>query len=307
MLAETVARLDFLEATTRPVIVCGKSQEDLVTSEVGDRKPLLVLEPEAKNTAPAIAAACLALTADGENPMIAVLAADHVIADPVAFSKATNKAAQLADQGFLVTYGVVPQRPATGYGYIKQGDALEDGCLVEQFAEKPDSETALTYVQEGYLWNSGMFVFRAQHFLEELRAHRPDIAESTKTAVSINDGQVSIDPSMWANVPAESIDYAVMEQTSHAAVVSLDAGWNDLGSWRTLLDIGKRDPDGNVAHGEHILYDTTSTFVRATKPVVTIGVRDLIIVETEDAILVSHKDRTQDVKSAIVDLPDDLR
>lgn len=306
MLAETAARLDYLGTTSRPVIVCGASQAGLVMEQVGDRDPLMILEPEGKNTAPAIAAACIALTATGENPVVAVLAADHVIADPETFAEVTGKAAEMAEQGYLVTFGIVPRDPSTGYGYIKPGSVIDAGFLVEQFAEKPDSQTASEYVKDGFLWNSGMFVFRAGDFLAELSRYRPDIATATAAAVSVTDGHVEIDPTLWAAVPAESIDYAVMEQTERAAVIGLDAGWDDLGSWRTLLDIGPQDANGNVANDTHALFDTTSTLVRATKPVVAIGVTDLIIVETEHAILVSHKDRTQDVKSAIAALPDNL-
>ena len=306
MLSETAARLDVLGTTARPVIVCGASQEELVRSQVGDRDPLLIFEPAGKNTAPAIAAACLALTSKGDNPVVAVLAADHIITDPEAFSVATQQASDLARQGYLVTFGVVPNKPSTGYGYIKPGAKIDSGYKIDRFEEKPDAITAGEYVEAGYFWNSGIFMFRAKDFLRDLRRWRPDIADTTKAALSMSDDNVSIDAAAWEAVPSESIDYAVMEHTEHGAVVALDAGWNDLGSWRTLLDIGTSDSEGNVAHDEHVLFDTSSTFIRATKPVVTIGVQDLIIVETEKAILVSHKDRTQDVEAAIAELPDKL-
>lgn len=306
MVQQTVTRLDALENTGRPIIVCGVSQEELVRDQVGDRDPTIILEPSGRNTAPAIAAACLAVMANGENPVMAVLAADHLITQPDIFAAAAAQAAELARLGYVVTFGIVPSNPSVGYGYIRPGEPVGAGFRVAAFAEKPSEETATRYVNDGYFWNSGMFVVSAQTYLDELADHRPDIAHAVRAAVTVDGSNVMIDPKLWSEVPSESIDYAVMEHTNNAAVIALDAGWDDLGSWRTLLDIGEKDANGNVAGPEHVLYETTSTFVRATKPVVTIGVSDLIIVETDDAILVSHKDATQDVKSAIADIPDKL-
>lgn len=307
MLQETVARLDALSSHARPIVVCGVDQADLVRDQTADRDPQIILEPSGRNTAPAIAAACLALTTTTENPIVAVLAADHLIARPEVFATAAAQAGELAHDGYLVTFGIVPELPSTGYGYIQPGTAVGSGFRIETFAEKPDQETATRYVDEGFLWNSGMFVFAAKTYLEELANHRPDIAEAVEAAVTVtSEGVIAIDAGKWSEVPSESIDYAVMERTDHAAVIALDAGWDDLGSWRTLLDIGDKDEHGNVASPEHTLYETSSTLVRATKPVVTIGVHDLIIVETDEAILVAHKDATQDVKSAIANLPDHL-
>lgn len=306
MLQETMARLDALDNSARPIVVCGVEQADLVRDQTTDREPIVILEPSGRNTAPAIAAACFALTAQGDNPVIAVLAADHLIARPEAFATVASQAGELAQQGYLVTFGIVPDLPSTGYGYIQPGDAVGSGFKIKTFAEKPDQETAARYVDEGFLWNSGMFVVSAGTYLDELTTHRSDIAEAVAAAVTVGNDGVTIDPAKWSEVPSESIDYAVMERTANAAVITLDAGWDDVGSWRTLLDIGDQDEHGNVATAADTLYETSSTLVRATKPVVTIGVSDLIIVETDEAILVAHKDATQDVKAAIADLPEHL-
>ncbi len=299
LLAVTVGRLASVGNLGPPLVVCNEAHVDLVHQQLPDAA--ILAEPDGRNTAPAIAAAALNLRGDD---VMVVLPSDHLINDEAAFVEALNHAIAAAEDGWLVAFGIVPSNPATGFGYIEPGIMLNEPTRrITRFVEKPDAETATRHVEDGYLWNSGMFVMKAGRYLEELQSHRPDIAEAVAGAVT--DGSISrLD---WQECPSESIDYAVMEETNRAAVVPLDAGWSDVGTWRSLLDLGPTDADGNVITGSAVLLDTHRSYVRGEgRTVAVIGVEDLIIVETEDAVLVVHKDRTEDVKAIIDLLPESL-
>jgi mannose-1-phosphate guanylyltransferase len=233
--------------------------------------------------------------------LLLVLAADHVIKDQDAFNTAVMRALPLAETGKLVTFGIVPSDPQTGYGYIKRGNDLGEGFKVDEFVEKPSLEVAKGYISSGeYYWNSGMFLFRASRYLEELEKFRPDILEKCK--LSVNEIKADLDflrvhKETFESCPAESVDYAVMEKTSDAVVVPMDAGWSDIESWSSLWDISQKDEDGNSAHGDVILHNTYNSYVKTDRKLVAvIGVNDLVIVSTKDALMVAHKDSVQDVK-----------
>lgn len=299
MLRTTAERLAGIDNPASPIVVCNEAHADLVREQIPEA--VVLAEPVGRNTAPAIAAAALQL--DHEAVMV-VLPSDHLINDVEAFQAAVRTAIDTALEGWLVTFGVVPDRPATGYGYIQPGAPLSDrASRIASFVEKPDVETAAGYVADGYLWNSGMFVMKAGRYLEELQSHRPDIAEAVASAVT--DGQ--IEQLEWLECPAESIDYAVMEETNRAAVIGLEAGWSDVGSWSSLLELGPADEYGNVVSGEALVLDSSGSYVRTDGRFIAVaGVEDLIVVDTGDAVLVIHKDRAQDVKSIIEHLPESL-
>jgi mannose-1-phosphate guanylyltransferase len=236
------------------------------------------------------------------DPLLLVLAADHVIESIDAFTDAVHLAIPLAEAGKLVTFGIVPAEPHVGYGYIEAGEELGDGFKVASFKEKPDVQTATDYLDAGgFYWNSGMFLFRASRYLKELKAYRSDIYEACLDSVAITSTDLDftrVDGEAFARCPSESIDYAVMENTTEAVVVPLDAGWNDIGSWSSLWDVSDKDQAGNVVAGDTLLHETRNSYVRADdKLVAAVGVEDLVIVSTKDAVLVAHKDRIQDAKT----------
>lgn len=299
MLQMTVNRLGSLDVESS-AIICNEEHRFFVAEQLREIKQLdeIILEPVGRNTAPAIA---LAAMTSKNDPLLLVLAADHVIQDEVEFSQAVKAALPIAQSGKLVTFGVVPHEPHTGYGYIKKGVKKDTGFLVEKFVEKPTHEDALHYLESGdYLWNSGMFLFRASRYLEELEKFRPDIIEACKN--SIKDIEIDLDfvrvnKDGFLNCPSESIDYAVMEKTSDAVVVPMNAGWSDIGSWSSLWDVSEKDIRGNVASGDVLLHETNNSFIRTDdKLVACVGVNDLVIVSTKDALLVAKKDRVQDAK-----------
>ncbi|MGI6656343.1 MAG: mannose-1-phosphate guanylyltransferase/mannose-6-phosphate isomerase [Desulfobulbus sp.] len=305
LLQNTVQRLTALDDVALPIIVVGEEQRFLVQNQLdelglGVDVPIL-LESVGKNTAPAICGAAAYLSRLGrEGDVLLVLPADHLIGDAAAFAGAVAKAASLARQGWLVTFGVVPDHPETGYGYIKQG---ADG-RVERFVEKPDLAAAEQYLDEGgYLWNSGMFAFTVETLLAEMRTHAPEIAAIMVRAVEegSSDGQFfRFAPSVMAESPADSIDYALMEKTTHASVVEADIGWTDIGSWRALWEISDKDAQGNVVSGDVVLDDVSNSLVRAEHTLVTaLGLRNTLVVETADAILVAPLDRSQEVKNIV--------
>ncbi len=308
MLQETVTRLDGLEINT-PIVVCNEDHRFIVAEQMrqtGIEHPQIILEPEGKNTAPAIAlAAYHDLAVNGQDSILLVLAADHIIEDQQAFQRAILQAAASAQKGALVTFGIVPVRPETGYGYIRFEKADGESVYkVEGFVEKPDADTASTYLQAGnYLWNSGMFMFTSTQYLQELAAHQPSIAEVTKA--SMQDASTDLDfirlnAEVFANCPSDSIDYAVMEKTQHAMVVPLDAGWNDIGSWSSLWDVNEKDEQGNSTHGDVMLFDAHNNLAMSESRLLTaVGVDDLIIVETKDAVMVASKDKSQEVKQIV--------
>lgn len=269
-----------------------------------------LLEPFGRNTAPAIALAAKMIEAlQGADAVILVLAADHLIADPGAFASSVEEASELAAQDYLVTFGIVPTNPETGFGYIERGESLGAGNKVARFVEKPDLETAQDYVSSGkYLWNSGMFCFKVGVFLVELAKHSPEVAKAVDdcwTAMQpLNNSQMAEVPAdIFKAVPEISIDYAVMEKSNKVAVVSGNFGWSDIGSWNAIRNLIKPDAGQNRALGEAIFVDSTNTFVQSEdRLVATVGVNDLMIIDTPDALLVAHPDKAQDVKKVVAQL-----
>ena len=305
MIQETLLRLDGLE-TGNPIISCGESHRFLVAQQIGEitnKKPVILLEPMAKNTAPAIAAACCAAMKQDKDAVVVVLPSDHVIADVPAFQNAVKAAALNAEKGALVTFGIVPTFPATGYGYVKAAGAETDGAFtLERFVEKPCLEKAQEYLASGeYAWNSGMFVFKASSFLEELKTHNPEMAALSIEAfekASVETDFIRLDKDSFGKIKGDSIDYAVMEKTTKGKVVKLNAGWDDVGSWSALYDISKKDANMNVIKGDDVIVlDTTSSYIRGGKrTIATIGLDDVVIVDSDDALLVAAKGKIQDVK-----------
>lgn len=299
MLQATVKRLSELD-TQASITICNEEHRFFVAEQLReiDKLGSIILEPVGRNTAPAIALA--ALTAK-DDPLLLVLAADHVIQDESVFREAVIRAIPLAEAGKLVTFGIVPSAPHTGYGYIKRGKDLGKGFEVNAFVEKPSSDVAQDYFSSGdYYWNSGMFLFRASNYLEELKKFRPDILKQCQESVidvKTDLDFLRIDKDMFESCPAESVDYAVMEKTSHAVVVPMDAGWSDIGSWSSLWDVSEKDGEGNSTHGDVILHNTCNSYVKSDNTLVAvIGVDDLVVVSTKDALMVAHKDSVQDVK-----------
>lgn len=304
MIQETLLRLKGLELGS-PIISCGEGHRFMVAQQIGevsDKKPTIILEPMAKNTAPAIAAACCAAMKQDKDAVVVVLPSDHVIADVEAFQKAVKAAALNAEKGALVTFGIVPTFPATGYGYVKAAGAETDGAYtLERFVEKPCLEKAQEYLASGeYAWNSGMFVFKAGTFLDELKIHSPEMAalsiEAFEKAV-VDTDFIRLDKEAFGKIKGDSIDYAVMEKTTKGKVVKLNAGWDDVGSWSALYDISRKDENQNVVKGDVITLDTTSSYIRGGKrTIATIGLDDVVIVDSDDALLVAAKGKIQDVK-----------
>lgn len=272
-----------------------------------------LLEPFGRNTAPAIALAAKLIEATQiEDTVMLVLAADHLIADQDGFALAVTKAAQLAAQDYLVTFGIVPTSPETGFGYIERGDILGAGNKVARFVEKPDLETAQGYVSSGkYLWNSGMFCFKAGVFLAELAKHAPEVAKVVdacwESMQPLNNAQMAEIPAdLFKTAPDISIDYAVMEKSDKVAVVPGDFGWSDIGSWNAIRDLVEPDAGQNRALGDAIFVDSTNTFVQSEgRLVATVGINDLMIIDTADALLVAHPDKSQDVKKVVAQLKKD--
>lgn len=308
---ETVLRATGLDGVQAPVTVCSQEHRFMVGEQlqaIGVGHGGIVLEPVARNTAPAIALAALHVLARDADAMMLVLPADHLIEDEAAFRDAVKRATELAAGGWLVTFGINPDAPETGYGYIARGeDVGSGGSRVGRFVEKPDLETAVSYVESGsYLWNSGMFLFSAQDFLGELQRYAPEIVSAAREAYETAAADldfIRVDERAFAASPSDSIDYAVMEKTDRAAVVPISCGWSDIGSWSSLWAAAERDEAGNRHDGDVLSIDTRNSLVRASdgRMIATIGVEDLIIVDTPDATLVARKDRVQDVRQ-VVDL-----
>ena len=295
MLQQTVERLSDLPVS-ESVTICNEEHRFFVAEQLREIGELgkIILEPVGRNTAPSIALA--ALSEKDNDPLLLVLAADHVIADQRAFTESVMKAVPLAENGKLVTFGIVPTESHTGYGYIEAGNAIDCAYEVSSFKEKPDADTAARYVARGtYYWNSGMFLFRASRFLAELKAYRPDIFAACERAMSDLSSDldfIRIDREAFVACPDDSIDYSVMEKTKDAVVVPLDVGWNDIGSWSSLWDVTEKDSGGNAVLGDVMLLETTNSFVRAEdKLVALVGIDNIVVVATKDAILVAHKDK----------------
>ncbi len=307
---ETINRLDNIKCLS-PLIICNNEHRFIVAEQLRANNTAagdIILEPMGKNTAPAIALAALAAIAKGDDPLLLILAADHVIKDVAAFQQAVLDAKVFAVQGKLVTFGIVPTHAETGYGYIKQGfkQSLNEseGFKVESFVEKPNLDTAQTYFDSGeYLWNSGMFMFRASRYLEELAKFSPEMLSVCTKAYEHKQKDLDftrISSDIFDHCPENSIDYAVMELTNDAIVVPMKAGWSDVGSFSSLWDVSEKDEQGNVSRGDIISHNTTNSYINADhKLVTTLGVDNLVIVETKDALLVANKDKVQDVKAIV--------
>ncbi len=309
MLQDTILRLSGL-ATAAPVLVSNNEHRFLVAEqlrEIGVKPGAQILEPVGRNTAPAVAAAALAAVALDAEAILLVLAADHLIRDVYRFHDAIRAAARLAAAGKLVTFGIAPDHPATGYGYIERGEPVagHDGAFaVARFVEKPDRANAEAFLASGrFSWNSGMFVFRARRVLDELGRHAPAIlaAASASWENATRDLDFHrLDADAFAACPSDSIDYAVMEKTADAAVIPVDIGWSDVGSWSTLWDVSAKDEHGNSVRGDVHLAGTEGSFVRAESRMVSvIGGKDLVVVETDDAVLVTTRDAVQGVKDIV--------
>jgi len=315
LLQVTIQRLQGLDIAI-PRLICNEEHRFLAAEQLrllGIEDAGILLEPVGRNTAPAIALAALQTCSEAEDPILLVLAADHLIRDVQAFQTSVRVALPLAEAGKLVTFGVVPTHPETGYGYIEKGSSIgTGGFAVTRFVEKPDLVTANEYLTNGdFLWNSGMFMFRARRYLEELQLHRPDIMAACRNALAGGSQDMHftrVDQAAFAACPEESIDYAVMEKTADAVMVPLEAGWSDIGSWSALWEISKKDEQGNVFIGDVIDQHSSNTYVHAdSRLVATLGVEDLVIIETKDAVLVSHKNHVQDVKKIVEQLKNDSR
>jgi mannose-1-phosphate guanylyltransferase/mannose-6-phosphate isomerase len=303
---ETVLRAAAIQNSVGPLVVCNEAHRFLVAEqlrELGTRARAIVLEPIGKNTAPAVAVAAMLAERSaepGKDAVLAVFPADHVITSRPAFVSAVSAAVEAAEQGHLATFGVVPTRPETGYGYILRGTDRRRWSDLERFVEKPDLATAEGYVASGrHLWNSGMFVFRASAYLAELARHAPRMIEATKRAVdeATTDSDFTRLGAAFADCPSDSIDYAVMEKTDKAVVVSLDAGWNDVGSWSALHDVLDKDAAGNVLRGDVLAERCRDSYISAnSRPIAALGLEGVVIVETADALLVMSRDEAQNVK-----------
>ena len=290
-----------------PIVICNHEHRFLVAEQlqqINIEKPTIILEQEGKNTAPAIASAAHYMK-DG---LMLVLPADHIIQDTQAFHQTIKIAIKQVEQDKLTTFGITPTEPNTGYGYIEKSSEIQDQvCKIKRFVEKPDLETAKQYLEGGnYLWNSGMFVFTAQNYIKELNKYNQKISESCKQAVEQAKQDydfLRLDPTAFSKSPADSIDYALMEKTENAVVVPLNAGWNDIGNWSALYQIGEKDKNKNVIKGNAITMETTNSYINANHHMVaTIGLDNIIIVDTVDATLVASKDKTQQVKQIVEQL-----
>ncbi|MWV16718.1 mannose-1-phosphate guanylyltransferase/mannose-6-phosphate isomerase [Pseudomonas sp. L-22-4S-12] len=309
---QTLQRLAF-EGMQKPLVVCNLEHRFIVNEQlakIGITAQGMLLEPFGRNTAPAVAMAALQLLAEERDELMLILPADHVISDELSLRQALELARIAAEEGEMVLFGIPADRPETGFGYIKaargeEGETLVPGAYrVKQFVEKPDPVRASEFVRSGgYYWNSGMFLFRASRYLDELRSHEPDIYDTcvlTLERSKSSGGVLSIDAGTFECCPDNSIDYAVMEKTARACVVPLAAGWNDVGSWSSLWDVQEKNSDGNVIKGDVVTHNSHNSFVHGTSKLVTlIGMNDVVVVETKDAVMVAHKDAVQDVKKMV--------
>ncbi|MBA8034424.1 mannose-1-phosphate guanyltransferase [Citrobacter freundii] len=323
MLQATISRLDGLNCSP-PLVICNEKHRFIVAEQLQEINKLtgnVILEPQARNTAPAIALAAIAACNNhpDHNPLLLILAADHIIEENNFFHDAVTSAIPLAENGKLVTFGIVPDAPEIGYGYIRRGEVSSTQLKVdsvafnvEAFVEKPDLETAEKYISTGdYYWNSGMFLFQARRYLEELEKYRPDILQACLLAMDnaeLDNDFIRVDRDAFQSCPEESIDYAVMEKTTDAVVLPMNVGWSDVGSWSSLWEISERNDEGNVYHGDVIDHNTHNSYVYAESGLVaTVGVKDLIVVQTKDAVLIANKTDVQDVKKIVAQLKVDDR
>lgn len=307
MLQDTLARIEGLDSAA-PMVICNDEHRFVVAEQLRQRQvtpAAIILEPEGRNTAPAVALAALHAVATAPDAVLLVLPADHVIRDPGAFVRAVRCGQAAAASGTLITFGIVPDAPHTGYGYLRLGaNTGERLFALDRFVEKPDAATAKSYLAEGgYHWNSGMFLFSAAAYLEELRAHAPAIAQACRAAMADTSADLDFlrpQREAFLNCPADSIDYAVMEKTRRGAVIPLDCGWSDVGAWSTLWQVSERDDRGNVAIGDVMIEDCSGSYLRSeSRLLAATGVDKLIVVETPDAVLVAHRDKVQNIKAIV--------
>lgn len=308
LIVETIERITDLPSVGAPLVVCNDEHRFMVAEQLrgaGIEGATIILEPAGRNTAPALALAAQQLVAVGDDVLMLVLPADHVIQDVTAFHAAVVEGAPHAEKGGLVTFGIEPTAAETGYGYIRKGEALGgNSYAIGEFVEKPDRDTAQRYLDSGdYAWNSGMFLLRASVVVDELQQHAPDILAACSAAMQ--DAANDLDfvrPATEAFLasPSDSIDYAVMEKTDRGVVVTLACGWSDVGAWSSLWDVGERDDDGNVAIGDVVSRDTRNSYLRSDhRLVATVGIDDVVVVETADAVLVAGRDQVQNVKQIV--------
>ena len=318
MLQDTALRLNGLADRNAPLVVCNEAHRFMVAEQlrqVGQTAGAVILEPVGRNTAPAVAVAALCATENGDDPILLVLPADHVVRDAKELCKTINNGIETAADGALLTFGIVPTSPETGYGYIKRGAKCEveriksDPTIydVQKFVEKPDFATAQEYLKSGdYYWNSGMFMFKASAYLAELENHAPEILSASRKAWQgrvVDLDFTRLDGEAFAVCPSDSIDYAVMEKTARAMVVPLEAGWSDVGSWAALWEVGEMDTGGNVTFGDVIDVDCNNSYLHGgSRLVAGVGLQGIVVVETADAVLVAAKDRVQDVKRVVEQL-----
>ena len=314
MLQETVSRLEGIDNLSAPLVICNEEHRFLVAEQlraIDKASDKIILEPVGRNTAPALTLAALSM-ADNSETIMLVMPADHIIQNVAAFQAAVNDGVQLAQQGYLVTFGIVPDSAETGYGYIQRGDAIaaNDALKIKSFVEKPDIATAETYLASGdYYWNSGMFMMTAATWLAEIKQHCPDMYQHCEQAYSKGKQDLDfyrVDPEIFSSCPSDSIDYAVMEKAVSdtaihpAAVVPLSAGWSDVGAWSSLWQVGIKDDMGNVIRGEVMAQNTENSLLFSShRLVATLGLKDTIVVDTADALLVADKSHTQDVKKVV--------
>ena len=306
---QTVLRLAGLPQVLPPMIVCNEQHRFMVREQMNElaiTPEAIMLEPVGKNTAPAAAVAALHAIERGDDPVLLVLPADHLIPNTQALQEAVEQGLRWAEEGKLVVFGIVPDGPETGFGYIRKGASLGDAVVsvVDGFVEKPDLATAQGFVKSGeYLWNSGMFLFLASTYLDELKENEPDIFKCCSKSYSLSrtlEGMHYLDSEAFATSPSNSIDYAVMEKTSEAVVVPMQAGWSDVGSWSSLWNVGEKDSNTNVIQGDVLTHNTQDSFFSASdRLLAVVGVENLVIVETRDAVLVAAKDQVQDVKEIV--------
>lgn len=310
MMQQTLKRVASL-SELEPIIICNDMHRFLVAEQLRQLEvlnPKIILEPQSKNTAPAIALACLQARKQSNDPVMLILAADHVIKDVKKFHSAIHQGYLAAAEGSLVTFGIIPTHPETGYGYIEKGDASEtSGFKIKRFVEKPESTVAQKYFESGeYLWNSGIFMFRASRYLEVLSKFSPCILKACEKAFAnaeIDLDFIRLDVNEFAKSPEDSIDYAVMEKAEGTIVVPLAAGWSDVGSWSSLWDVSEKSADGNVLKGDVICKKTKNSYIHSSSRLVAVlGIEDLVVVETKDAVLVAKKDSIQNVKDVVASL-----
>jgi mannose-1-phosphate guanylyltransferase/mannose-6-phosphate isomerase len=317
LLQETACRLDGISGLGDAVYVCNEEHRFLLAEQVaqiGKTPTTIILEPEGRNTAPALTLAALYLVKQDSDAMMVVMPADHVMTEPQQFITAVEQGSDNAEQGALVTFGIVPESPETGYGYIKRDAQIGSSAAyaVARFVEKPDLQTAEQYVSEGdYFWNSGIFLMRADRWLDEISQYCPDILKNCREAMNkgVQDSDFfRVDKQLFHDCPSDSIDYAVMEKTDRAVVVPISAGWSDIGAWSALWKVCPQDADGNVIQGDVLAEDTHNAFLVAQhRCLATVGLDNIVVVETADAVLVASKDKAQDVKAIVDRLKDSGR